>query len=112
MTRPVAELVEGLRADYCNCHTYYSDRGLTDPTCDSCDTHEERNELAAALERLEAENQRLRVTIARPLVCEHGTHWMHWCGQCENAAIDAARGSTPEQTDHEGRPMTYWGGKK
>jgi hypothetical protein len=79
MTRPVAELVEGLRE-------LASERFAYKPAAGKI------FEAAAALERLEAENQRLRVTIARPLVCEHGTHWMHWCGQCENAAIDAARG--------------------
>jgi hypothetical protein len=84
MTRPVAELVELLRSPI----TTFEDN--TQRHYQSLAT-----EAAAALKRLEAENAALRFDLAarnfdmatsRPFFCEHGIHWMQWCGSCENDA--------------------------
>jgi len=41
-----------LRADLCLCHEGYKSRGMTDPTCESCSTHDERYEAADAIDNL------------------------------------------------------------
>lgn len=60
----MSDIIERLRADYCNCIPAYKDRGLMDPQCESCQTMPERTEAANEIERLRAENDTLRGAMA------------------------------------------------
>lgn len=46
------DIVERLRNDYCNCLDSYKDRGRIDPTCESCQTKQDRTDAADEIERL------------------------------------------------------------
>jgi len=61
------ELIARLRMDNCQCHEGYKCRNKIDPSCVSCETKDERNEAANALEAAAAENARLVEKLA---VCE------------------------------------------
>lgn len=51
----MSDIVERLRHDFCTCLDAYKGRGLTDPTCESCSTKDERNEAADTIEQLRRE---------------------------------------------------------
>jgi hypothetical protein len=61
----MSDIVERLRAEYCSCHEGYKARGLVDPSCESCQTKNERNEAAGEIERLRAERDALKADASR-----------------------------------------------
>lgn len=99
------KLAHLMQEDYCSCLPAYKDRGMFDPQCQSCMTHDERHEcantlrdLASQVESLQADANRYREMVLN----DHSALYESYinemlmspdtCGKEEfDAAIDAAR---------------------
>ena len=85
MTNEQRERVERLRADYCACHEAYKDRNLTDPTCESCSTKNQRYETAATIEQLAERCGRLEAALkaarAATFFCQNAGYMCERCGK-------------------------------
>jgi len=60
--RKWADLAE---LDYCSCLPAYKDRGISDPQCQSCNTHDERHDYARILRDLAQQVEDLQKDAAR-----------------------------------------------